>query len=185
MSVEATVPGGEMMEVDVHGLQMAVAVPDDIRVGETFTFQSPAPGRRSGAEQPQSAVSDSPGATGGLLSPGYDTATFMAPPLRDVARLPCATDGTGGSRGDVDHDAEHTPNVRPMTAVISQSPERPLRGHSSALSLNTSLNVSFNASQFSVAEALGAVAQASRRRSHSKKLQRAITTPRSLNGRLK
>ena len=50
MSVEATAPGGEMMEVDVSGEIMAVLVPDGIRVGEPFTFQTPTRGRRSGAE---------------------------------------------------------------------------------------------------------------------------------------
>lgn len=48
MAVEATAPGGEMMEVDVDGVQMAVVVPEGVFPGESFTFQAPIPDRRSG-----------------------------------------------------------------------------------------------------------------------------------------
>ena len=43
MSVQATVPGGESMTVNVSGQDMMVMVPPGIAPGQNFTFQVPAP----------------------------------------------------------------------------------------------------------------------------------------------
>ena len=43
MSVSATVNGGETMEVMVNGQQMAVQVPQGVKIGESFSFQVQAP----------------------------------------------------------------------------------------------------------------------------------------------
>ena len=43
MQVAATVPGGQTMEVNVNGQQMAVQVPQGIQPGQMFTFQVAAP----------------------------------------------------------------------------------------------------------------------------------------------
>jgi hypothetical protein len=43
MSVAATVPGGNMMTVNVNGQEMGVQVPPGIQPGQNFTFKAPMP----------------------------------------------------------------------------------------------------------------------------------------------
>ena len=82
MQVQATVPGGEMMTVNVNGQEMAVQVPAGVQPGQAFTFQAP-------MQQPVMAVASPVMAQPMMAQPGVMMGTPVQPvqPMQPVVAM--------------------------------------------------------------------------------------------------